>query len=137
MADVRSSTASAAPPVFDKPPCISSFAQFEIIDSPSVRHLIGNAAGKSCELDPVPSWVVQKFADECSPFNAALFNASWSSGSFPTSQKTAAISLQFSKRRLSIRTTSAIIGPFLTLRSCQSFWSVRHTNTDMSVLVLV
>ena len=52
---------------------------------------IPQAAGKSCELDPVPSWVIQKFADELSPFVAALFNASMSSGSFPTSQMTASI----------------------------------------------
>ena len=50
-----------------------------------------SAAGKSCELDPVPSWVIQKFADKLSPFVAALFNALLSSGSFPTSQKTASI----------------------------------------------
>ena len=56
-----------------------------------IRRLISSAAGKSCELDPVPSWVIQKFADELSPFVAALFNASMSSGSFPTTQKTASI----------------------------------------------
>ena len=91
LAGVRSSTASAAPPVFDNPPCISSFVRFETIDPSMILRLIRNAAGKSCELDPVPSWVIQKFADELSPFVAALFNASMSSGSFPSSQKTAAI----------------------------------------------
>ena len=91
LAGVRSSTASAAPPVFDTPPCTSSFDQFEIIDPSTIRRLISNAAAKSCELDPVPSWVIQKFVEELSPFVAALFNALMSSGSFPTSQKTASI----------------------------------------------
>ena len=97
---MRSSTASAAPPVFDKPPCTSSFDQFEIVDSSMIRRLISSAAGKSCELDPVPSWVIQKFADELSPFVAALFNASISSGSFPTTQKTASITPVLKKATL-------------------------------------
>ena len=91
LAGMRSSTASAASPVFDEPPCISSFDQFEIVDPSMMQRLISSAAGKSCELDPVPSWVIQKFADELLPFVAALFNASMSSGSFPTTQKTASI----------------------------------------------
>ena len=45
----------------------------------------------SAELDPVPTWVIQKFAVELSPFIAALFNASMSGGYFPTSQKIASI----------------------------------------------
>ena len=65
-----------------------------------ILRLIRNAAGKSCELDPVPSWVIQKFADELSPFVAALFNASMSSGSFPSSQKTAAITPVLKKATL-------------------------------------
>ena len=100
LAGVRSSTASAAPPAFDNPPCISSFVRFETIDPSMILRLIRNAAGKSCELDPVPSWVIQKFADELSPFVAALFNASMSSGSFPSSQKTAAITPVLKKATL-------------------------------------
>ena len=43
------------------PPCTSSFDQFEIIDPSMIQRLISNEAGKSCELDSVPSWVIQKF----------------------------------------------------------------------------
>ena len=92
LASVRSSTASAAPRLSincHAPPC--SFDQFEIIDPSMIRCLISNAAGKSCELDPVPSCLIQKFVDELSPFVVALFNASMSSGSFPTTQKIASI----------------------------------------------
>ena len=65
-----------------------------------IRRLISSAAGKSCELDPVPSWVIQKFADELSPSVAALFNASMSSSSFPTTQKTAFITPVLKKATL-------------------------------------
>ena len=43
---------------------------------------------------------LQKFADELSPFVAALFNASMSSGSFPTTQKTASITPVLKKATL-------------------------------------
>ena len=55
-----------------------------------------------CELDPVPSWVIQKFADELLPFVAALFNASMSSGSFSTTQKTASITPILKKATLDL-----------------------------------
>ena len=61
-----------------------------------------NAAGKSCEHDPVYYICTDpyKFADELSPNVAALFNASMSSGSFPSSQKTAAITPVLKKATL-------------------------------------
>ena len=99
LAGVRSSTALAAPQS-STPPITSSFDHFEIIDPSTIWRLVSNAAGKSCELDPVPSWVIQKFADEPSPFVAALFNASMSSGSFSTSQKTASITSILKKATL-------------------------------------
>ena len=134
---VRSSTASAAAQVFDKPPCTSSFDQFEIIDPSTIRRFIGKAAGKSCELDPVLSWVIEKFADELLPFVAALFNSSMSSGSFPTSQKTASITTINEK---------TILDPYdlgnyrpisnLTFEAFKllSFLSVRHTNRLLAIL---
>ena len=59
--------------------------------SAAVQRLISNAACKSFELHPIPSWIIQKFAVELSPFIAALFNASMSGGYFPASQKIASI----------------------------------------------
>ena len=91
LAGVRSATASAAPPVFNGPPCAFNMAGFEPIDSAAAQRLISNAACKSSELDPVPTWVIQKFAVELSPFIAALFNASMSGGYFLASQKIASI----------------------------------------------
>ena len=66
-------------------------AGFEPIDAAAVQRLIGNAACKSSELDPIPTWVIQKFAVELSPIIAALFNASMGGGNFPASQKIASI----------------------------------------------
>ena len=89
LAGVRSSTASAAPPVFNGPPCEFSCVEFEPIDAASVQRLLNKAACKSSELDPVPTWVIQKYSAELAPFISALFNASMSLGVFPASQKLA------------------------------------------------
>ena len=100
LAGVRSSTASAAPPVFDGPPCEFSCVEFEPIDANTVQRLLSHAACKSCELDPVPTWVIQKYAMELSPFISALFNASMRHGVFPASQKLASITPVLKKASL-------------------------------------
>ena len=100
LAGVRSSTASAAPPVFDGPPCEFSCVEFEPIDATIVQRLLSQAACKSCELDPVPTWVIQKYAVELSPFISALFNASMRHGVFPASQKLASITPVLKKASL-------------------------------------
>ena len=58
LAGVRSSTASAAPPVFNGPPYEFSCAEFEPVDATSVQRLLGDATCKSSELGPVPTWVI-------------------------------------------------------------------------------
>ena len=100
LAGVRSSTASAAPPVFDGPPCEFSCVEFEPIDATTVQRLLSHAACKSCELDPVPTWVIQKYAMELSPFISALFNASMRHGVSPASQKLASITPVLKKASL-------------------------------------
>ena len=66
-------------------------AGFKSINAAAVQRIITNAACKSFKLDLVPTWVIQKFAVELSPFLSALFNASMSGGYFPASQKIASI----------------------------------------------
>ena len=60
----------------------SSLDSFEPVDATTVQRLISNAANKTCELDPAPTWLVQRFAGEPSPFITALFNASFHDGVF-------------------------------------------------------
>ena len=100
LAGVRSSTVSAAPPVFNGPPCEFSCVEFEPIDAASVQRLLSHAACKSSELDPVPTWVIQKYAVEISPFISALFNAWMRLGVFPASQKLASVTPVLKKASL-------------------------------------
>ena len=71
---VRKSTAAAEPPSFEDTGCQSSFIEFLKINSFHISKLISVAANKQCELDPAPTWLVKKFANELSPSIAISFN---------------------------------------------------------------
>ena len=88
---VRSATAAAPPPTFEGPRCLSNLEDFKLLDDAAVRRFISTAACKFCELDPAPTWIIKKYANELSPFIVKLFNASLTSGVFPTSQKCASV----------------------------------------------
>ena len=88
---MRSSTAAAPPPAFDDLCADCRLTVFEPVDTDTVQRLIALAANKNCELDPVPTWIVKRYASELAPLLAALFNASFRDGVFPSSQKCAVV----------------------------------------------
>ena len=65
--------------------CISSVTLQEI------RHIILKAPSKSCELDPLPSWLLKESVDELSPIVTSIVNVSLSHAIVPLSIKTALI----------------------------------------------
>jgi len=56
-----------------------------------VRKLILSACNKTCQSDPVPTWLVKQFGCHLSPFIARLFNASLTTGYFPAKFKHAIV----------------------------------------------
>ena len=56
-----------------------------------VRKLITSYSNKSCELDPVPTWLLKKCLHELLPLLTALINKSLSTGIFPKECKSAII----------------------------------------------
>jgi len=56
-----------------------------------VEKLIGSAPSKTCQLDPVPTWLIKEHRSLLSPFIALLFNESLSTGCFPTKFKHAMV----------------------------------------------
>ena len=48
-----------------------------------VRRVIMNSPNKSCELDPIPTWLLKTCIDELLPLITALINKSLSTGTFP------------------------------------------------------
>jgi len=56
-----------------------------------VEKMIGSALSKTCQLDPVPTWLVKDVSQLLSPFIALLFNKSLVSGIFPSDFKHAVV----------------------------------------------
>ena len=63
----------------------------EDVTEEEVSKLISSAPTKTCQLDPVPTWLVKDVRGLLSPFLTVLFNVSLSSGSFPKMFKQAVI----------------------------------------------
>ena len=51
-------------------------------------------------LDPAPTWIIERYANELSPFIVKLFNTSLTSGLFPPSQKCASVTPALKKMTL-------------------------------------
>ena len=64
-----------------------TFEQFAPVTVGEVDRLIGSASCKTCQLDPVPTWLVKEMRPLISPFLSLLFNKSLTSGLFPTDFK--------------------------------------------------
>ena len=71
VALVRAST--AATPLYDVPyKATPVLADWTAVTADEVERLIGSAAAKACQLDPVPTWLVKDFRGLLSPFVALL-----------------------------------------------------------------
>ena len=70
---------------------VSNLEDSKLLDDAAVRRFISSAACKFCELNPAPTWIIKKYANELSPFIVKLFNTSLTSGLFPTSPKCASV----------------------------------------------
>ena len=64
---------------------------FSSVTLQEIRHIILKAPSKSCELDPLPSWLLQECVDELSPIVTSIVNASLNHAIVPLSLKTALI----------------------------------------------
>jgi hypothetical protein len=47
-----------------------------------IERSISQAPNKACQLDPIPGWIVKRFAVQLSSFITTLFNVSFSTGCF-------------------------------------------------------
>ena len=65
-----------------------------------VRKLITSYSNKSCELDPVPTWLLKKCLHELLPLLTALINKSLTTGIFPKECKNAIIRPMLKKSTL-------------------------------------
>ena len=64
---------------------------FSSVTLQKIRHIILKAPSKSCELDPLPSWLLKECVDELSPIVTSIVDASLNHSIVPLSLKTALI----------------------------------------------
>src|SRR6218665_2277898 len=83
--DVRKDTANSPPPVF--PPTSFDLSTLAPVTATDLRRLILASAPKSCELDPLPTSLLQEFVDVLLPLITFLCNYSVREGTLPESQK--------------------------------------------------
>src|SRR6218665_2852973 len=83
--NVRKDTANSPPPVF--PPTSFDLSTLAPVTATDLRRLILASAPKSCELDPLPTSLLQEFVDVLLPLITVLCNCSVREGTLPASQK--------------------------------------------------
>jgi len=96
VASVHAST--AATPLFEVPhkttPLLSEWIA---VTADEIDKLIGLAPNKTCQLDPIPTWLVKDVRGFLSSFITLLFNKSLSSGYFPSEFKQAVVHSLFER----------------------------------------
>ena len=86
---LRAATTDAAPPVFSS--TSSEFDGFKPITDADLRTVFSGVNLRSCELDPLPPFIIIDLLDDLAPFFLYLFNRSLAEGCIPASQKRALV----------------------------------------------
>ena len=71
--------------------CVTHLTDFEPTTNEEVLKTLMKAPTKSCELDPLPTWVVKEFVHEIVPSITSIINKSFVTGNFPNDLKIAYI----------------------------------------------
>src|SRR6218665_69488 len=82
---IRDDTAGSPPPTFPSKTCILSAVM--AITPAELRHIIIAAAPKSCELEPLPTFLLQEHLDILLPLLTTICNRSILEGVMPLDQK--------------------------------------------------
>src|SRR6218665_2855171 len=93
---VRLSTESAPPPTFHQTDHRMLDLQPFFMDG--LRQLLLSSQQKSCELDPLPPFLIKDYLDELLPFLLLLCNTALGDGALPASQKAGSIVFPSLKR---------------------------------------
>jgi len=79
-------------PLYDVPlKVMPTLSQWTAVTLDEVEKMIGLALNKTCQLDPVPTWLAKDIGQLLSPFIALLFNKLLASGIFPSDFKHAVV----------------------------------------------
>jgi hypothetical protein len=87
---VRASTSGYPAPVINAT-ATTAMPQFQPCTEDDVRRVVMSSPTKSCDLDPIPTFLLKQSIDVLLPFLTALCNASLLEGHLPTSQRHAIV----------------------------------------------
>ena len=90
VANIRTATASAKPPVID-PRQVPPLSQFQSATIEEITRLINTMPAKSCSLNPIPTWLLKRLTPHIAPVICKLCNLSLHNGVFPTPLKQALV----------------------------------------------
>ena len=76
------------------------FETFAPLDPSQVTKIVAKSKTKSCELDPVPTWLLKEHSATLTPVLTSIINASLEAGRFPDSLKSALVRPLLKKRGL-------------------------------------
>ena len=62
-----------------------------LVTSDEIRGVIAPRPNKSCELDPIPTWLVKQCVDQLLPLLTSIVNESLTKGKFPNDYKNAIV----------------------------------------------
>src|SRR6218665_3799928 len=86
---LRATTMDAPPPQFST--TTSTFVNFRPVLESELRSVLSAVNLKSCELDPLPPFIIVELLDNVAPFLLDVFNRSLKEGYIPPSQKRALV----------------------------------------------
>ncbi len=78
----------------------TKFSKLRATDNVEVRNVIKLCANKTCELDPIPTWLLKSCIDELLPILTRIFNVSLTTGQIPDALKVAIIKPHLKKPNL-------------------------------------
>ena len=83
---------STTPPQFPDPPFSGlPFTSFQPVTAADLKEIIGKSPIKTCELDPLPAFLLVHCRDTLLPYLSSVINNSLLSGSFPSVCKSAIV----------------------------------------------
>ena len=85
-------------------PCVSTFSDLSTVSEDAVREIIMKSPSTSCDLDPIPTWLLKKCIDELVPIITNIVNLSFQKGCFPDILKSAHITPLIKKPKLDCET---------------------------------
>ncbi|XP_072177812.1 uncharacterized protein [Diadema setosum] len=88
---VSSSTGPIMSTLQDSPEDMPSLTEFSYVSDSEIRKIILRAPSKSCDLDPLPTWLLKEYVDVFVPVISQIVNTSMNSGVFPDKLKEAIV----------------------------------------------